>query len=99
MTARAHISRLRNRVLDNLLAVDARAELRHAINVQYTEVRCRWTLLNARIQTQTARDGRADDRLTYLATGVSFIVQALEPLLTQEHIDATATLLSPPDDD
>lgn len=93
---RAYVSGLRNRMLGALLDIDTEAELERGLATQYVEVKCHWTMLNTQIQHQTARDGQADDDLVYRASCVSLIVQALEPHLSQERVDALTSFLAQP---
>jgi len=93
---RAYVSGLRNRMLRTLLDIDTEAELERGLATQYVEVKCHWTMLNTQIQHQTARDGQADDDLVYRASCVSLIVQALEPHLSQERVDALTSFLAQP---
>ena len=95
---RAYVSGLRNRMLSGLLEIDAMDELNRAIAIQYIEMKCHWTMLNTRIQNQTSRDGQARGNLMYRATCVSLIIQALEPLLSQERVDNLTTFLAEPFD-
>ncbi len=93
---RAYASGLRNRILQCLLEIDTIEELERGVAIQYLEVKCHWTMLNTRIQNQTASHGRADDDLLYRATCVSLILEGLEPLLTQERIDQLTAVLAEP---
>ena len=93
---RAYASGLRNRILQCLLEIDTIDELERGVAIQYLEVKCHWTMLNARIQNQTAIHGRADNDLLYRATCVSLILEGLEPLLTQERIDQLTAVLAEP---
>ena len=71
-------------------------ELERGLVIQYLELKSRWTMLNVQIQHQTRRDGTANPELTYRATCVSLLVEALEPLLTRERVDALAEVLAEP---
>jgi hypothetical protein len=71
-------------------------ELERGLVVQYLELKSRWTMLNVQIQHQTRRHGEANADLTYRATCVSLLVEALEPLLSQERVDALAEVLAEP---
>ena len=93
---RAYVSGLRNRMLGALLDIDTKDELERGLATQYIEVKCHWTMLNTQIQHQTARDGQATDDLIYRATCVSLIIQALEPLLSQERVDRLTAFLAEP---
>lgn len=95
---KAYVSGLRNRMLSGLLEIDTMDELNRAIAIQYIEMKCHWTMLNTRIQNQTARNGQANNNLVYRATCVSLIIQALEPLLSQERVDNLTTFLAEPFD-
>ena len=95
---RAYVSGLRNRMLKGLLEIDEPDELNRALAIQYIEAKCHWTMLNVRIQNQTSREGMATDNLMYRATCVSLIIQALEPLLSQERVDSLTTFLAEPFD-
>jgi hypothetical protein len=95
---KAYVSGLRNRMLNGLLEIDEADELNRAIAIQYVEAKCHWTMLNTRIQNQTSREGMASNDLMYRATCVSLIIQALEPLLTQERVDNLTTFLAEPFD-
>lgn len=93
---RAYVSGLRNRMLRALLDIDTEEELERGLATQYIEVKCHWTMLNTQIQHQTARSGEPDEDLIYRATCVSLIVQNLEPLLSQEHVDRLTSFLAEP---
>ncbi len=92
---RAYVSGLRNRVAKSLLDIRDMDELEYSIAIQYIELRCHWTMLNTRIQNQTA-DGRPDERLLYRATCVSQIVDALESLLPSDSIDRLSGFVAEP---
>jgi len=93
---RTYVAELRDRVLDSLLAIDTLDELRRCLAIGYVEMKCHWTMLNTRIQHQTAQNGRPDEPLIYRATCVSLIVQALEPLLSRDHVEGLADFLAEP---
>lgn len=93
---RRDVAKLRDRILDSLLSIDTVDELRRCLAVGYVEMKCHWTMLNTRIQHQTARNGRPDEPLIYRATCVSLIVQALEPLLSRKHVEGLADFLAEP---
>jgi hypothetical protein len=95
-SVRAYARELRDRVLDSLLAIDTVDELQRCLAVGYVEMKCHWTMLNTRIQHQTAQNGRPDEPLIYRATCVSLIVQALEPLLRRKHVEGLADFLAEP---
>lgn len=92
----AYVSGLRNRIHRGLLDIDAMDELDRAIAIQYVEVKCHWMMLNTRIQNQTARQGGAELNMTYMATCVSLIIQALEPLLMRGQVDTLTNFLAEP---
>jgi len=83
-------------VLNSLLAADTADELKRGLALGYAEMKCHWTMLNTRIQHQTAQNGRPDEPLIYRATCVSLIVQTLEPLLSREHVQNLASFLAEP---
>jgi len=93
---RSHVRRLRDRVLDSLLTIDTVEELRRGLAVAYVEMKCHWTMLNTKIQHQTAANGRPAEPLIYRATCVSLIVQALEPLLDRKYVESLADFLAEP---
>lgn len=93
---RRDVAKLRDRILDSLLSIDTVDELRRCLAVGYVEMKCHWTMLNTRIQHQTAQNGRPDEPLIYRATCVSLIVQALEPLLSRKHVEGLADFLAEP---
>ena len=93
---RRDVAKLRDRILDSLLSIDTVDELRRCLAVGYVEMKCHWTMLNTRIQHQTAQNGRPDEPLIYRATCVSLIVQALEPLLSQKHVEGLTDFLAEP---
>jgi len=93
---RTYVTERRDRVLDALLAIDSLEELKRGLALGYVEMKCHWTMLNARIQQQTAQSGRPEEPLVYRATCVSLIVQALEPLLSREHVKGLADFLADP---
>ena len=93
---RTHVTELRDRVLDGLLAIDTLDELKRGLAIGYVEMKCHWTMLNTRIQQQTAQSGRPEEPLIYRATCVSLIVQALEPLLSREYVEGVADFLAEP---
>lgn len=92
----AYVSGLRNRILRALLDINTEEELQRGLATQYIEMKCHWIMLNTQIQHQTARDGGADEDLIYRATCVSLLIQRLEPLLSQEHIDNLTAFLAEP---
>jgi hypothetical protein len=93
---RAQVTGLRNRAWQALRDIQSLEELERGLTIQYLELKSRWTMLNVRIQHQTTRQGTADEALTYRATCVSLLVEALEPLLAQDRLDALADLLAQP---
>ncbi|MFO8233421.1 MAG: hypothetical protein R6U20_12235 [Longimonas sp.] len=93
---RAYVSGVRNRIVQTLDDLEEVNEIRQALAVQYLEMKCHWTLLNTQIQSQTARDGVPDEALMYRATCVSLIIQAIEPLLSQERINTLTQMLAEP---
>ncbi|MCS3937859.1 hypothetical protein GGP84_000459 [Salinibacter ruber] len=93
---RQYVTELRDRVLNSLLAADTADELKRGLALGYAEMKCHWTMLNTRIQHQTAQNGRPDEPLIYRATCVSLIVQTLEPLLSREHVQNLASFLAEP---
>lgn len=92
---RADVDGLRNRVLRSLIGTSTMDELEYGVAIQYVELRCHWTMLNARIQHQTAQ-GRPDDPLLYRATCVSQIIDALESLLPPESVDHLSAFVAEP---
>jgi len=96
---RAYVSGLRNRIFRTLMEIDSLEELQRGVAIQYVEVKAHWMMLNTQIQHQTDRDGRAADDLIYRATCVSLIVQALEPLLSQDRVDSLTGFLAEPFDE
>lgn len=92
---RAYVTGLRNRVAQSLLDIRDMDELEYSIAIQYVELRCHWTMLNTRIQNQTA-DGQPDERLLYRATCVSQIIDALESLLPSASIDRLSEFVAEP---
>jgi hypothetical protein len=92
----AYVNGLRNRVWNALQDIQTVDELERGLVIQYLELKSRWTMLNVQIQHQTRRDGAANPELTYRATCVSLLVEALEPLLSQERVDALAEMLAEP---
>jgi len=95
-SVRTYVAELRDRILDSLQAIDSVDELRRCLAVGYVEMKCHWTMLNTRIQHQTAQNGRPEEPLIYRATCVSLIVQALEPLLSRKHVEGLADFLAEP---
>jgi len=93
---KAYVNGLRNRVWNSLQDIHTVDELERGLVVQYLELKSRWTMLNVQIQHQTRREGTPDPELTYRATCVSLLVEALEPLLSQEQVDALAEVLAEP---
>ena len=93
---RAHVVERRDQVLDSLRAIDSLDEFKRGLAIGYVEVKCHWTMLNTRIQHQTAQSGRPEEPLIYRATCVSLIVQALEPLLSREYVEGIADFLAEP---
>jgi len=93
---RRYVAELRDRVVEPLLSIDSVNEMKRGLAAGYVEMKSHWTMLNMRIQHQTAQTGRPEESLIYRATCVSLIVQALEPLLTQEHVDNFVAFLSEP---
>ena len=92
----AYVNGLRNRVWNALQDIQTVDELERGLVIQYLELKSRWTMLNVQIQHQTRQDGAANPELTYRATCVSLLVEALEPLLSQERVDALAEVLAEP---
>jgi hypothetical protein len=92
----AYVSGLRNRIVRSLMEIDTLDELERGVAIQYIEVKCHWTMLNTRIQNQTASDGMAAEDLIYRATCVSLIIEGLEPLLSQERVDRLTDMLAEP---
>ncbi|WP_141491656.1 hypothetical protein [Longimonas halophila] len=93
---RAYVSGVRNRIVQTLDDLEEVDDIRQALGVQYLEMKCHWTLLNTQIQSQTARNGAPDEALMYRATCVSLIIQAIEPLLSQERINTLTQMLAEP---
>lgn len=93
---RTYVAELRDRVLESLMSIDSLEEVRRGLAIGYLEMKCHWTMLNTRIQHQTAQSGRPEEPLIYRATCVSLIVQALEPLLSREYVDGIADFLAEP---
>jgi hypothetical protein len=93
---KAYVSGLRNRAWQSLRDIGSVDELERGLVIQYLELKSRWTMLNIQIQNQTRRQQEPDGRLLYRATCVSLLVEALEPLLTQERVDALADVLAEP---
>jgi len=93
---RTYVAELRDRVLESLLAIDSLDEFKRGLAIGYVEMKCHWTMLNTRIQQQTAQSGRPEEPLIYRATCVSLIVQALEPLLNREYVEGVADFLAEP---
>lgn len=93
---RAQARALRDRLLDSLRAIGSLEELKRGLAIGYIEMKCHWTMLNTRIQQQTAQHGRPKEPLIYRATCVSLIVQGLEPLLNREYVEGVADLLADP---
>lgn len=91
---RSYARGLRDRMLDSLLTIDSVEELKRGLAIAYVEMKCHWTMLNTRIQHQTAANGRPAEPLIYRATCVSLIVQALEPLLDREYVEDLADFLA-----
>lgn len=92
----AYVNGLRNRVWNSLKDIQTVEALERGLVIQYLELKSRWTMLNVQIQHQTRRDGTPNPELTYRATCVSLLVEALEPLLSQERVDALAEVLAEP---
>lgn len=93
---RADVVEHRDRVLDGLLAIDSLEELKRGLAIGYVEMKCHWTMLNTRIQYQTAQSGRPEESLIYRAACVSLIVQALEPLPSREYVEHITDFLAEP---
>jgi hypothetical protein len=93
---RAYVSGLRNRILRSLIDITSMEELQRGLAIEYIEMKCHWTMLNTRIQSQTSREGQADSDLIYRATCVSLIIQQLEPLLRKERVDKLTNFLAEP---
>lgn len=93
---KAYVAGLRNRVWNSLQDIQTVDELERGLVIQYLELKSRWTMLNVQIQHQTRRSGEADPELTYRATCVSLLVEALEPMLSQERVDKLTDVLAEP---
>lgn len=93
---RSDVAELRDRILESLLTINSLEELKRGLAIGYAEMKCHWTMLNTRIQHQTAETGRPEEPLIYRATCVSLIVQALEPLLSREYVEGIADFLAEP---
>lgn len=93
---RSYVAGLRDRMLDSLLTIDSVDELKRGLAIAYVEMKCHWTMLNTKIQHQTAANGRPAEPLIYRATCVSLIVQALEPLLDREYVEDLSDFLAEP---
>jgi len=93
---RATVAAVRDEIFEGLRPVESNDELQRGLAVAYLETKCRWTLLNTRIQYQTAQNGPPQDALLYRATCVSLIVQALEPLLEPEAVQSVAGMFADP---
>jgi hypothetical protein len=91
---KTHVSGIRNRVWNSLKEIQSVDGLEKGLAIQYVELKARWTMLNTQIQSQTAQGGAPDDELVYRATCVSLIIQALEPLLRREQVDALTDRLN-----
>ena len=91
---KTHVSGIRNRVWNSLSEIRSVDGLQKGLAIQYVELKARWTMLNTQIQSQTVQGGRADDELVYRATCISLIIQALEPLLRREQVDALTDRLN-----
>jgi hypothetical protein len=89
-----HVAGVRNRVWGHLSEIQAVDELETALAIQYVELKARWTTLNTQIQSQTATGGDPDRELVYRASCVSLIIQALEPLLRKEQVEALTDRLN-----
>jgi len=89
-----YAANLRDRILNALLAAGSHEALKRCLAVGYVEMKCHWTMLNTQIQHQTSQNGRPDGPLIYRATCVSLIVQALEPLLSREHVEGLTGFLA-----
>jgi hypothetical protein len=96
---RAYVSGLRNRMYRSLKEIDSLEELERGVAIQYVEVKAHWMMLNTQIQHQTDKNGTPDEDLIYRATCVSLIVQALEPLLSQNRVDSLTNFLAEPLDE
>lgn len=93
---RSDVAELRDRILESLLTINSLEELKRGLAIGYAEMKCHWTMLNTRIQHQTAETGRPEEPLIYRATCVSLLVQALEPLLSREYVEGIADFLAEP---
>jgi len=93
---KAYVRGLRNRVWNSLRDIQSVDELERGLVIQYLELKSRWTMLNVQIQHQTRQSGSATPELTYRATCLSLVVEALEPLLSQDRVDALAEVLAEP---
>lgn len=91
---KAHAAGLRNRAWRILSEIHSVDDLERALAIQYVELKARWTIMNTQIQSQTATGGTPDEELVYRATCVSLIIEALEPLLRQEQVDALTDRLN-----
>jgi hypothetical protein len=94
VSVRSYIARVRNRTLASLMEMTSLDDVQYIAAVQHVELKCRWTVLNARIQAQTARNGQADPSLMYRATGISLVIEILESLLADDQIDSTTAFLA-----
>ena len=91
---RATVAAVRDEIFEGLRPIESNDELQRGLAVAYLQTKCRWTLLNTRIQHQTAQNGQPHEALLYRATCVSLIVQALEPLLEPETVQSVAGLFA-----
>lgn len=92
----AYVSGLRNRMLDGLMEMGSLKELERGLAIQYIEIKCHWTMLNAQIQHQTTQNGRPEESLIYRATCVSLLLQVLEPLVNKERVEGVTSFLVEP---
>ncbi len=89
-----YVSGLRSRAWRTLSEIRSVDDLETGLAIQYVELKARWTMLNTQIQSQTTKGGTPDEELIYRATCVSLIIEALEPLLRQEQVEALTDRLN-----
>jgi hypothetical protein len=87
-SVKAYVAGVRNRIWKGLSEISSVDGLEKGLAIQYVELKARWTMLNTQIQSQTAQGSEPDDELIYRATCISLLIEALEPLLRQEQVDA-----------
>lgn len=93
---RSFVLDLRDRVLDSLQQSDAREDFNRGLALQYLAVKSRWVLLSTRLQEQAQRAQGADEALFYRTTCVGLLLQALDPHLDPDELDALADRLGEP---